>query len=408
MKEDLVLALAANDQESTSKLAINFRLMERSSLFSELYIKRIVEPHLAAWIPVSQAVHELDKVDSFISNLSNSIAKEHAYQRGLLEGYSNMPAIVKSVFSGLNPSLAQVLLKFDANQYPFIVEVFSKFFSFALDLQGKILTDNQQDCLEVMLKPFLKYQLDYKRLEGVYLELWLSSYKKRVADTPILRDTKALFKMTSASHARCLSFTFGYALSDAAEISAKFFKLVIEKAELEVKSLPEIISSNNSNSSEFNLVMINLSDADWAQFNTCLAYFEDAVLFLGELKNFKESLTFEPKVVDGTPAFILKELQAMQKPPSDVLNLQVNAVDDYCKNRQSDVLQSLVVHINPHVESICKNDWTKKDSKSSQYDIDMPQFSHSPLTYITAIGEYLVYVIYSAYTAPATGFADTE
>lgn len=385
MLKELQIAFEENDQETIQKFANNFKLMDRAIIFSDLYVARLIDPLKESWKKVSSKITDTNQVSVFFSNIVGTCEKESSLQRGHLDGYDHVPKFISALLQDLDPSFNALLDNLGTANFPIIVELFTKSRTFTADLEQFALSE---DIYDIIFKPFLKFFQKYSQFEEAYLNILLNSYLGSKS-APILRETTYLINIANLLLSRCKTFTFGNGSALAQLVLANYFSSVINEFKHEIESLPEIVTINDRNTSEYSMVMINLSEADWMQFQSRLSYFEDIVNFFLELTKFQKELHIgKVKNIDHVSKSVKKEIDSMiQTPDSDSILLQVKNAEIFCEKCQRDVLETLLVHIKPHVDSISKHNWT---SNASSSEIDLPQFSQSPLTYITAIGEYLV------------------
>jgi hypothetical protein len=402
MKDDLVTIFKENDQDSIQKFAFNLRLMDRASLFSDIYIKRILDPHVEKWKIISNT-KDIGIISNFFSNVTQTCTKEYVLQRGFLEGYDNVPKFINLLFCQIDPSISDFVQNLGIPNFPIVVEIFKEIVVFSNDIDQYLVLNESK---ELIFKPFLRFQAKYAQIDEAYLKGRLSAHCQTLNNHCMLENISLIMNLADEVLKRCETFTFGYGSELAVETLAKFFKSVIEISEKELDCLPKIVTKS-LNSSEFGHVMINLTDSDSAQFHSRLRYFEFSAVFYYSLKKFETEISIQQKVIDKIPDFVRKELELMKRPPFDALKAEVLRAKDLCLKSQKEVLNSLAVHIEPHVKSILIHNWSSKPDES---DTDMPQFSQSPLTYMTAIGEYLVFISFNikAYTSSTSRCFDTD
>lgn len=390
MNDVLIRAFNEKDTPELQKLAKNLKLMDRSALFMDMYIERIAAFHLVSWKRLYDigSIPDRDKIAQFFEDILAACIKESSFQKAFLEGYEIIPEFINYLVQHLDPSISELLSKLGAQQFPSIVELFLQSYAFSNEFT-ELLDRNPNGCLDDLFLPFIKYQKEFFTFEDMYLQMWLSKHIN-IIKHPVLRDITLISQAASMSISRCTSFTFGYASMLTALSLSKFFNSIVEQSRNEIKSLPDVtVTGSNNNSSEFNLVMINLTDADWAQFNTRISFFDDSINFLKYLNGLNQEFSTLRRVdFESVPESMQKELRALNRIISNPFEEILSTVENYCVQSQGDVLSSLFVHIKPHIDAISRQDWNNESS--NQYGNEIPQFSQSPLTYITAIGEYLL------------------
>lgn len=300
---------------------------------------------------------------------------------------------------------------------------------------------------ETVFEAFLPFQLDYADYERKYLILSYDIISKVSAAPDHLELVRILgdavpksFQLAENAISRCYSFTIGFAAPGLLESLNKFFITSLES----YNTLLERIQSESRNnqhqilSSEY--TQTNVEDdydisgenveGEWSLFQVGLRVLSICQNFMVRLDNFgtifmtsfrnlnlpmDESSTMTNTKSESTPGFIKDEFCLASQSAMKMSVLNSNRLHDFTSHLDNEsssslfsktvqsaraltsksqrfVYDILFLPIEKQLSSLSNLEcWNSTPPvTSSPYNLEMPQFSLSPLDYITRIGEQLL------------------
>lgn len=344
--------------------------------------------------------------------------------------------LISQIFSSLQPSLRKRLeAVVDDTGDQAILALISEY-KVAVDFGQELesIAKESDDSGHALFQEFLPLQQKFGLLEEKYMLAILSSllkWDKRADNMELsrimLESLGPFFKHCEGTFTRCNQFTAGFGAVGAIEALSSFWQaavvrfsqmLTIVEAESGIsetgskkKTAGKSIQQSNDDDNDFEISKNDFERTDeWDNFQVGLRILGVCCTLKKRLDAFENSCKKYVLNVKNENSTLLDSTDhctsSYELLKQSILNsFKLNAlkqshsyfpqthtqIQQFTLKTQAFVFNSLFFKINQILSAIPQMDWTGgKKAIVSPFNIEMPQFSHSPSTYITRIGEFLL------------------
>ncbi|KAJ2999490.1 Golgi transport complex subunit 7 [Globomyces sp. JEL0801] len=393
LKSDLMEAMSTNNLTDVKSLLSHLNTIHKSDEITNIYFDSLKSTLSEKWKVSQSAKDLLIDLKNYLTDLLTLFNNEKNRCQTIFGKDSNLQfnLVLKRLLQSLEPNLTNLLSLIDKSGNEASIVIFVQFYQIVLafgsqfEKEYPVEQSNAKWSTE-LFQPFIYYQKKY----DVYERKCLKSKSKLFTS-----DSQKLL-MSSISTAelalnRFIQFTFCLPKSDIANLLDEFFSDVIHN----FKNRNGIIKSDVDY-----LDQTELTESDLKLFQNCIDGLKQAVSFRQQLEEFWA------KVDEGLNSPFAKG-SIMAKSPPEICQTSVSSLSslkgfahkvgekhssiqqsfDLVYKNQEQVLHSILVPVTSILDKFTSMiEWSSTNGESQ----NVPQFSLSPLPYITCIGEYLL------------------
>ena len=429
----LVTAIAEKDMATIKRFSAIYAQLDQSSELRATYAKAVCEPIFLKWTEMHS---ELSKKPSLIKTVFSQIT-DLLEAEALHSSDEIVPtdALLEFVLRNMSPSFQAKIKAMgtapSADTLAVVLKLHSSTNDFATGLLDKLLLkmdSNLPPCLKMLFNSFVHYQRHYYDICVNHLLAKIPTRKDsldaNILARLIVETSSSLFANCEQAVSQCQQFTFDISLESAvlaideyisafaaqtSELNASLKSLLLQRRSFDSRggqkqhqmvASEEMSRIENDFEDDSILKMAISVHSSTVSMGSRLDAFKDVVE-----RAFERQSAFLKEGFDASAnpsrAFVLwclqnKTLDAPVMPSldkrSELLLKATNAITGLVSKSQSLLYDCISARISQDLEQLPKMAVfsSNQDNISSPFNLELPQFSLSPSSYVTRIGEQLL------------------
>ncbi|TPX34644.1 hypothetical protein SmJEL517_g02687 [Synchytrium microbalum] len=409
LSPQLVTALNDRDVDACKKLYRVFMQIQRTGDFATYYYKSRKGGVVKTWESTSRSDKLIEGLEAFYEEVDKVVTKEAQWLPYVFpHPLDTLQELIKDIFSSLD-----MKSRLSGLELPVIVQAYIVTVGYGFKLEkllasvsplgdtpsspGRAVDSSQS--LAAMFEPFLQIQQDYSIRESALLMSQLSATtstftKSRDVEIvqPAFDAIRPLVSHIEAAITRCRAFTFGFGVKGLVDA---------------VNSYIERIASVYTNAV---LKYLGGADSEWGQFQVGLRVLGICCTLLQRLSELEPGIRRIVALAESrrdtssidecaSATSILRAstlnslaLQTLISSASNTILVQLTPIETLAKAAQKRAFDILITPIQKQLDVTPSLPvWNASaPTTSSPFGIEVPQFSLSPSSYATRMGEHLL------------------
>lgn len=390
LQDALRKAWQNKDHNTTQQIFGNFKLIGLSADFLQIWSGMIMAPIVKEMSLIleqykSTRKFSFEQFSRFIRSFSDVSREQREYSINYFDA-ENFEILLQNGFLAITPMFNQFLALISSD-FECIVQVYEITSSSILKLHLEFQKFVSNQTLHNFMALFVTHQKRYITMETNFLELALEKIESDFStfSSQLLLDT------AKSATDRCRVFTHWTAATSFSHCISDYFVRAVALFIRDLRSKNIIVPSQKAVSD-----MIYLSESDWASSYERANHLSSSVVLYQAITSFQDSvlgdLSLKVPSENVESVSSLFHLEELRKSLFSELSLNpalleaLGRLEGYVNQCQRDIVDSLVIHIKPHMEKITSIIWCESGTDTGA----LPKFSLSPNPFITTIGEYLL------------------